>query len=210
MKNITEQIFENKLIVEKIQKKLPKLFQLAGLESSRAGKVGMEVGSIRERIIVALLIYIFGEDNIISNIPITKSEIDVIVKDNPISIKTITSSNFSGIKLIWTVDSISANLFRNNYLPNYDMIIVQINWNKIGGFYYIPKEVQLDVFYKIGKDNYLKMPKEGTNPWGVELATNALKEILQDNKTCKIEIVWRKERINFNAYDKWIELWKQK
>ena len=170
----------------------------------------MEVGSIRERIIVALLIYIFGEDNIISNIPITKSEIDVIVKDNPISIKTITSSNFSGIKLIWTVDSISANLFRNNYLPNYDMIIVQINWNKIGGFYYIPKEVQLDVFYKIGKDNYLKMPKEGTNPRGVELATNALKEILQDNKTCKIEIAWRKERINFNAYDKWIELWKQK
>jgi len=31
--------------------------QIAELESQRAGKVGMEVGSIRERIIVSLLIY---------------------------------------------------------------------------------------------------------------------------------------------------------
>jgi len=51
------EIFSDKELVARIQDKLPKLFQLAELESSRAGKIGMEVGSLRERIIVALLIY---------------------------------------------------------------------------------------------------------------------------------------------------------
>src|SRR3989337_1375645 len=51
------EIFTDKNLVEKIKKRLPYLFQLAELESSRAGKTGMEVGSVRERIIVALLIY---------------------------------------------------------------------------------------------------------------------------------------------------------
>ncbi|RLC67524.1 MAG: type II restriction endonuclease subunit R, partial [Chloroflexi bacterium] len=51
------EIFEDQKLVQKIKKKLPYLFQLAELESSRAGKIGMEVGSLREKIIVALLIY---------------------------------------------------------------------------------------------------------------------------------------------------------
>ena len=38
-----EEIFKDERLVEKIRKRLPYLFQLAELESSRAGKVGMEV-----------------------------------------------------------------------------------------------------------------------------------------------------------------------
>jgi len=55
------QLFEDEETVRRINNRLPRLFQLAELESSRAGKVGMEVGSVRERIIVALLMYKFGE-----------------------------------------------------------------------------------------------------------------------------------------------------
>ena len=47
--NITD-IFTDQTLVSKIQKRLPELFYLAELESSRAGKVGMEVGSVREKI----------------------------------------------------------------------------------------------------------------------------------------------------------------
>lgn len=54
------EIFEDEELVKKIRKRLPYLFHLAELESSRAGKIGMEVGSLRERIIVALLICKFG------------------------------------------------------------------------------------------------------------------------------------------------------
>jgi len=66
------EIFQDEKLVEKIRKKLPYLFQLAELETSRAGKPGMEVGSLREKIIVALLIYKFGQSNIQTEIPITE------------------------------------------------------------------------------------------------------------------------------------------
>ena len=39
------EVFTDRNLVEKIKKRLPYLFQLAELESSRAGKTGMEVGS---------------------------------------------------------------------------------------------------------------------------------------------------------------------
>ncbi len=61
MSNRVIELFEDEKLVEKIKSRLPYLFQLAELESSRAGKTGMEVGSVCERIIVALLIYKFGE-----------------------------------------------------------------------------------------------------------------------------------------------------
>lgn len=48
-----KKIFDDINNVKKIQDKLPKLFYVAELESSRAGKIGMEVGSLRERILVA-------------------------------------------------------------------------------------------------------------------------------------------------------------
>ena len=43
------EIFEDRLLVEKIQRRLPHLFFYAERDSSRAGRVGMEVGSVRER-----------------------------------------------------------------------------------------------------------------------------------------------------------------
>ena len=50
MRNPINKLFGDKTIT-KIQKKLPFLFQLAEMESlQRAGKVGMEVGSLRENI----------------------------------------------------------------------------------------------------------------------------------------------------------------
>jgi len=76
------EIFEDEKLVEKIKKRLPYIFQLAELESSRAGKLGMEVGLVRERIIVVLLIYKFGEVNVETEIPITQKEVDAINKVN--------------------------------------------------------------------------------------------------------------------------------
>jgi len=43
------EIFEDNKLTEKIKKRLPYLFQLAEKESSRAGKIGMEVGSLNTR-----------------------------------------------------------------------------------------------------------------------------------------------------------------
>lgn len=86
-----DQIFLDAVLVNKIKTKLPCLFQLAEFESSRAGKIGMEGGSLREKIIIALLISKFGEENVSTEIPITEPEVDVKLFNEPLSIKTIWS-----------------------------------------------------------------------------------------------------------------------
>jgi hypothetical protein len=201
-------IFQDSEIILKIQNKLPKLFHLAELESSRAGKVGMEVGSVREKIIVAFLIYKFGEKNVETEIPITEAEIDVKLFDKPISIKTITGKYLSGVKLIWTVDAEKSLEFKNNYKPNCDMIFVQINWDSEGGLYYFPLELQIEIFKKLGAEKYIKLPKAGTNPRGVEMTGEALNELINSNKCYKIKINWVKNTTEFKPFQRWIELWE--
>ncbi|MBM4175928.1 MAG: type II restriction endonuclease subunit R [Ignavibacteria bacterium] len=169
MDNNILNLFSESEVIRKIQVKLPKLFQIAELESQRAGKVGMEVGSIRERIIVSLLIYKFGEENVETEIPITEPEVDVKLFGNPISIKTKSGSGYSGVKLIWTVDAQNALEFQNIYSPSCDMIYVQINWGNTGGLFCFPLNVQLEIFNNLGRENYIKLPSLGTNPRGAEI-----------------------------------------
>ena len=110
------EIFEDKELIYKIKKHLPYLFQLADLESSRAGKIGMEVGSLREKILVALLLYKFGGENVETEIPITEPEVDIRLFGCPISIKTITG--MGGVKIVWTVDAQKARSFVKNILQS--------------------------------------------------------------------------------------------
>ena len=186
--NYIDKIFENPKVIKRIKNKLPKLFQIASLESSRAGKVGMEVGILREKIIVALLLYIYGEKNVETEISPTEPETDVFVMGNPISIKTKQGTVTSGIKLAWTVDSSSATSFLKTYSPKTDLLLVHINWKKIGGFYFFCKSVQQQVMEMIGKGNYIKLPKESTNSRGVEFSTLAINKLIEHKKSLKIEI----------------------
>ncbi|MDR2426532.1 MAG: ThaI family type II restriction endonuclease [Endomicrobium sp.] len=203
------QLFEDKSLVSRIKVKLPQLFQLAELESSRAGKVGMEVGSVREKIVSALLIYKFSEENVETELPITEAEVDVKVFGNPISIKTITGKNLSGVKLIWTVDTQKALEFSSKYIPCCDMILVQINWDNVGGFYYISKEIQNKTLKLIGREKYIKLPKQGTNPRGVEIGVEAMRQLISNPDTLKIPIDWKRKTINFKPFERWVELWQK-
>jgi hypothetical protein len=203
------EIFTDKNLVEKIKKRLPYLFQLAELESSRAGKTGMEVGSVRERIIVALLIYKFGEANIETEIPITESEVDAKLFGEPVSVKTITGKSLGGVKLIWTVDAQKAIEFRENYYPSCDILLVQINWGDTGGFFYIPVDLQEKLFDKMGRENYIKLPKAGTNPRGAEITKESLSNLVADKQCQRIIIEWQKTKIDFNPYKKWVDFWEE-
>ncbi|MGH7800246.1 MAG: ThaI family type II restriction endonuclease [Thermodesulfobacteriota bacterium] len=201
------EVFEDAKLVEKIKSRLPYLFQLAELESSRAGKIGMEVGSAREKIIVALLIYKFGETNVETEIPITESEVDVKLFGESVSVKTITGKSFGGVKLIWTVDPEKAKEFQGNYYPYCDILLVQVNWYDVGGFYYIPLKVQKRLFDRIGRQNYIKLPKAGTNPRGVEFTKESLSRLVGDNDCKNIVINWQRSKIDFNPYKRWVDLW---
>lgn len=208
MPSIVE-LFTDEEIVKKVKERLPKLFYMANLESQRGGRIGMEVGSVRERIIVALLIYKFGEENVDSGSSITTPEEDVKLFGKPISIKTKTGLTYSGVKLIWTVDAVNASDFLYKYQPSCDMIFVQINWNGKGCLFYFPLELQTKVFDSIGRDEYIKLPVKGTNPRGVEIKSGALRKLAEHDDTYKIEIDWKKEDMTFNSFKRWVELWKQ-
>ncbi len=203
------EIFKDTKLVERVKKRLPYLFQLAELESSRAGKIGMEVGSLRERIIVALLIYKFGETSVETEIPITEPEVDVELFGQPVSIKTITGKGFSGVKLIWTVDTQKAKEFRETYYPYCDILLAQINWNDTGGFYYAPLKVQRELFDRIGRERYIKLPKPGTNPRGVEITKEALSNLVKNEESRAIEIFWQKIKQDYNPYKRWVDYWRE-
>ena len=151
------ELFHENEIVQKIKAKLPYMFQLAEIDNSRDGKIGMEIGSARERILIALLIYKFGEENVKADISITQSEIDVIVFNEPISIKTITNNNVVGVKLIWTVDAQKAMEFINNYSPECDILYAHINWYNQGAIYLLSKESQKEILKQYGKEFYFKL-----------------------------------------------------
>ncbi len=209
------ELFDDKTMVEKIQRKLPSLFAIADKECQRAGKVGMEVGSTRERIIIALLMHKFGEKNVLTDIPITESEVDVRLFGYPISIKSITGNG--GIKAVWTVDAKSSMAFLKNYSPTCDMLLVKIqkksnnisDRSKAGGLFWISLELQKKVLNKIGRENYLKLPKEDTNPRGVEFNNNAMTILLQDNETRFIPIIWKYMDIPYDPYKRWVEYWEE-
>lgn len=201
------EVFKDEALIGRIKKRLPQLFRIAELESSRAGKIGMEVGSVREKIIIALLIYKFGESNIDANISIIEPEVDVKLFGQPISIKTITGTGFSGVKLIWTVDAQKAKEFLENYFPCCDILLVQIVWNSKGGFYYIPLEAQRRLFDKIGRERYVKLPKAGTNPRGAEITKEALLSLIHDRESRVMEIDWQKPEINYHPYKRWVDYW---
>ena len=206
--NPVKDLFSNNRLVLRIKNKLPKLFHIAELESSRAGKIGMEVGSAREKVIIALLIYKYGKEKVNTNVSITEAATDVIVNNISYSIKTIAGNG--GVKAVWTVDASSAANFIDNYMPKCHIILIQINWGYTrGGFSLIPLQVQKRVLSKLGKEKYLKLPKAGTNPRGVEFTKEAIETMLTDKETLKIGVDWKKEILEYDTYKKWVEYWKE-
>jgi hypothetical protein len=98
--------------------------------------------------------------------------------------------------------------FSNKYIPSCDIILVQIVWNSKGGLYYIPLETQIRIFNEMERYNYIKLPKLGTNPRGVEFTKQALTKLTEDSSTFRIPIEWQRVEMEFSPYKKWVDLWK--
>lgn len=204
-----EDLFTCEEKIDRVKNKLPILFALAEKEASRGGKLGMEIGSVRERILIALLIHYFGKDNVDTDVPITDSEIDVKLFDRSISIKTKTGTGTSGIKAVWTVDWDRAKQFVDEYQPSLDIILVRIVWSKIGGMYLIPLSVQQEIFDDMGFEKYMKLPPKNTNPRGVEYASEVVKKWIEHEDTKHIEIKWERPEVDLDVYQHWVDQWAE-
>ncbi|MFQ5752583.1 MAG: ThaI family type II restriction endonuclease [bacterium] len=95
------------------------------------------------------------------------------------------------------------------YYPHSDILLVQINWDSTGGFYCIPLKVQEKLIEKIGRTKYIKLPERGTNPRGVEIAKEALSNLVEDKDSRRIIINWKKTKIEFNPFKRWVDLWRE-
>lgn len=210
------ELLEDEALCVKIQRKLPMLFYLAEQQASRAGRVGMEVGTLREQILIALLIYKFGEENVQVD-PITKTEVDVRLFGQPLSIKTVTTKSESApaVKVVWTVDWARVDEFAKQYSPRCDLLLAIVRWEAEGGLYIVPLEVQEEVFRELGRDHYLKVPRRGTNPRGVELSKQAVRKLLDHHKTRKLAIHWTRpsettgRKLQLAPYERWLRYWQE-
>lgn len=220
-------LFDDEQTNLKIQRKLPLLFGLAEAQVMRGGKVGMEAGVLREKVLIALLIYKYSKDKVNYNISTTESETDVQVDGHCVSIKTVTlqsPTTIPTVKVSWTVDAQSADDFVKKYKPKCDILLAvicrdksvqqseQSNASQRGlGLYIIPIEVQLKVLQALGHDKYLKKPKQGTNPRGIEFSKEAMRNILFHGDTKYLPISWvlprSYEELQERSYEQWVELW---
>jgi hypothetical protein len=199
-------IFTSVEFQDLIKSKLPKLFEIAEVESTRGGKIGMEVGILRERVLTSFFISKVGEDNVDSDSSATENSKDVQVNGDDISIKTFTGSGYSGVKIFWTSDTESAKRVMDTYTPKFDLIVANIHWgsNK-GGLYYVDKQTQRQVMDSVGRNKFLKI-SSGSNNRGITYGTDVLKKLLNHENTLKIEIDWVKTNEKFNIFERWVKL----
>ena len=194
---------------ERVVKVLPTLFNMVELENRRGKKLGPEVGNARERVVIALFMYVYGYDKI-EFPPSTSTEIDVLVNGHPVSIKTKSSGSLSGVKLVWTVDADSIDSFLASYHPSSDLLYINILWGKVGNFWLVPRHVQSETLQSLGIDKYVKVPPRGTNFRGVEFSKEALGLLLSDEATRSLPITWKRDTsllVERALYGRWIELW---
>jgi hypothetical protein len=72
------------------------------------------------------------------------------------------------------------------------MLLAIVRWGGTGGFYGIPLQAQTDVFKALGKERYLRLPKRGTNPRGVEISPEAVEALLDHPLAKALTIEWRR------------------
>lgn len=70
-------------------------------------------------------------------------------------------------------------------------------------------EAQKRLFNRVGGEGYIKLPKPGTNPRGVEVTKEALLSLVKDEMSKVIEISWQKTKVDYNPYRRWIDYWKE-
>lgn len=61
----------------------------------------------------------------------------------------------------------------------------------------------------MGREAYLKLPKPGTNPRGVEISKEGLLRLIKDRDTKSIEILWQRSKIDYNPYKRWVDYWEE-
>jgi len=118
-------VFENDNII-----KLIKLYQESQIEHKRNNRLTAEIGSAREKDLVAYMKYILN-DNIDYNIN-NEHEEDVILDTTKISIKHSSAKTLSSasIKVLWTENKEKQKKFLNDFKFRCDILIIYVRFDE--------------------------------------------------------------------------------
>jgi len=61
----------------------------------------------------------------------------------------------------------------------------------------------------MGRARYIKLPKPGTNPRGVEITKDALSNLVGDRESRMIEINWQRSERVYSPYKRWVDYWRE-
>ena len=85
------------------------------------------------------------------------------------------------------------------------MLFSHINWDGEGGLHYFTKDIQKSVLVEIGRLEYIKLPKPGTNSRGVEISTQAIRILAEHPRSMKITVKLEKKENQFDSYKHGLE-----
>jgi hypothetical protein len=91
--------------------------------------------------------------------------------------------------------------------PKCNVLLVQVNYGGSGIFAFIPLSMQEEVFLNLGRDKYFILPKQETNPTGVEFSKAAMLSLISYPNTMKMEISRIKPTEKYNEYKCWRDYW---
>lgn len=197
-------LFNDPQKVTKLKHGLPVAFEMAGLELPSGNPA---VGFLREHAITGFFVYLFGADRVQLPEHGNARGFDIVVCDEPLSIKTVTSNG--SVKLIWTVDTSSISKeIGGKYSPDCDMLLTRIYWNENKpSIFYIPLAVQEEVFTTLGVTKYLTAAI-GTNHRGISIRAPAMTELMNHTKTMRLSVNWVKSGLDYTPYKRWEKFWE--
>lgn len=177
-------IFNDEIFVRSLQRRLPKLVYDLNEAFRKGGKLSPDIGNLREKMIIGILKKQYG-DRLEYEFESQEPELDFQFDGEGISFKTTISKGF---KLIWTANYELAMDFYKNSTPLYSIAVLLFQ-KKLGGLYYFPLELLVRTRERLGLE-FLKKPKSGTNPRGVELSTKAFNLLIKGQSCRFIPINW--------------------
>jgi len=187
-----EELFADPKFTRYLQRFWPIFVARANDLCLQNGKLGQEVGKMRERVILYLFYRYLGEDaeNCALNdqtVSVNEKGKDTLLFGRDVSIKTIsaTGNQFHQLKISWIEDKIMADEIARTWVPQFDLLLCRLKWNcKTEGFYYIPKDAQQEVISQ--EANALKT--SGGYGKGTSLSKKACESLVSHPKTLKIPI----------------------
>jgi|SRR5215203_866872 len=218
-------IFDDPTIVRQIQKQLPRLFWVAHRDATLGNRENPVVGFIRKQAMIYTLFRFLGRENV-EILQALRREINVRVDGRPVVIRThkvnplaenrhAPGTTKSGIKALWSGDTVTSRetLLSPTYRPSSDIILIIVDFSAVlGAMYLITRELQETVLKELTPQVYFKLPRPGQDSRGAEFSRSAMRMLLNNPGTRRIEIRWTRPDgndtlRNYDPYDRFGELW---